>query len=484
MAITTVLQYLYLSANPATLLVTLLASLLWTCIYRLFFHPLSKVPGPPLAACTSLWLAYHTYVGDECTVVHALHKKHGPVLRVGPNDVDISDGEAVAPIYLDRGGFQKARAYSKFDIDGRPTIFSTLTTAERAHRAKAVVPLFSTAAIRNSSHVLSTVVDEFVARLQREARTGRPVNVLNLTRCMAVDAVSSYLFQRNYGGIAEDASEMSASAFVDAYVGVGAFFNIPGKIGDVVMHVVDYLTSTERTAKSFKAVDDYVHKLIGSAAPGSYPRRLLERSVAKDQTMIECKDLIFAGSDSTGMNTATILWYLARNPDVYARLRQEVLERKENGEDVSAGPYLRGVVREGLRLSWANPIRLPRVVPEGGWSFKGFYFPPGTNVGVSSWELHRDERVFPDADRFLPERWLDPTDEMLRNFFAFGKGSRACIAQNLGSAELALATQKVAEADALKGARALRDKIEIYEWFNSRVKDERIELVWDITASG
>ncbi|MCH1922821.1 cytochrome P450, partial [Shewanella sp. A3A] len=83
--------------------VTLLASLLWTCIYRLFFHPLSKVPGPPLAACTSLWLAYHTYVGDECTVVHALHKKHGPVLRVGPNDVDISDGEAVAPIYLDRG---------------------------------------------------------------------------------------------------------------------------------------------------------------------------------------------------------------------------------------------------------------------------------------------------------------------------------------------------------------------------------------------
>lgn len=477
MAATTALQYL--SAHPETVAVTVLASLLWIAIYRLFFHPLSRVPGPPIAACTSLWLAYHTYIGDECSVVHDLHKRYGPVLRVGPDDVDIADGAAVEPIYLDRGGFQKSRAYAKFDIDGHPTIFSTLTTAERANRAKAVVPLFSTASIRSSGDVLARVVDDFVARLQREAKTGRPVNVLNLTRSMAVDAVSSYLFQQNYGGIAENTSEMSASAFVDAYVGVGAFFNIPGRIGDMVMHVFDYLTANEHTAKSFKAVDDYVHRLICSAAPGSYPSRLLERSVARDQTTIECKDLIFAGSDSTGMNTATILWYLSRDPERYARLRQEVLERKSKGEDVAAGPYLRGVVREGLRLSWANPIRLPRVVPEGGWSFQGYYFPPGTNVGVSSWELHQDERVFPEADKFLPERWLNPTDEMLRNFFAFGKGNRACIAQNLGSAELALATQKIAEADALKGARALQDKIEIYEWFNSRVKGERIELVWE-----
>lgn len=147
-----------------------------------------------------------------------------------------------------------------------------------------------------------------------------------------------------------------------------------------------------------------------------------------------------------------------------------------------AGPYLRGVVREGLRLSMANPIRLPRLVPEGGWRYHDYFFPAGTSVGVASFQLHQDEDVFPDAQRFLPERWLEPTDRMLTHFFAFGKGNRACIAQNLGTTELTLATTKVVQADLLKGASAVQDRVEILEWFNSRVKGEQILVQFDAKA--
>ena len=155
------------------------------------------------------------------------------------------------------------------------------------------------------------------------------------------------------------------------------------------------------------------------------------------------------------------------------------MNRKAKGEDAASGPYLRGVVREGLRLSWANPIRLPRVVPTGGFTWGKHFFPAGTHVGVASFQLHQDEDVFPEAQKFRPERWLNPTEDMLRNFFAFGKGNRTCIARSLGTVELTLATRKVAEADALKGARTVQDRIEIYEWFNSRVKGEKIELIWE-----
>lgn len=153
--------------------------------------------------------------------------------------------------------------------------------------------------------------------------------------------------------------------------------------------------------------------------------------------------------------------------------------RTANNEDPSTGPYLRGVVREGLRLSMANPIRLPRVVPKDGWRYHDYFFPAGTSVGVASFQLHQDENVFPDAQRFLPERWLEPTDRMLANFFAFGKGTRACIAQNLGTAELTLATTKVVQADALRGASPVHDRIELLEWFNSRVKGEEILINFD-----
>ncbi|KAK7409337.1 hypothetical protein QQX98_008461 [Neonectria punicea] len=452
------------------------------CLYRLYIHPLSGVPGPRLAACSSLWLAWHTFVGDECTAIFELHKQYGPVLRVGPNDVDIADGDAVEPIYLDRGGFQKTQAYSKFDIDGHPTIFSTQTLAERANRAKAVVSLFSTASIRNSQHVLGRVVDEFVARLQDEARTGKPVNVLNLSRGMAIDAVTAYLFHEQYGGISEGTSHMSASPFVDAYVGVGAFFNLlPGHLGDWLMPLIDLTMGGAETAHSMTLVDQYTSHLskTASVGSGSYASRLLERSVPQKQVQVELKDVCFAGTDSTSINMATILWHLSKNPDIYSKLREEVLRRTANDEDAMTGPYLRGVVREGLRLSMANPIRLPRLVPESGWRYHDYFFPAGTSVGVASFQLHQDEAVFPDAQQFSPERWLDPTDQMLTNFFAFGKGSRACIAQNLGTAELTLATVKVAQADVLRGATVVRDRVEILEWFNSRVLGEQILIQFD-----
>ena len=161
-------------------------------------------------------------------------------------------------------------------------------------------------------------------------------------------------------------------------------------------------------------------------------------------------------------------------PHSYSKLREEVLDRTANDEDAMSGPYLRGVIREGLRLSMANPIRLPRLVPGGGWRYHDYFFPAGTSVGVASFQLHQDEDVFPNAQHFLPERWLEPTERMLTYFFAFGKGSRACIAQNLGTAELTLATIKVVQADLLRKATAVQDRVEILEWFNSRVKGEQI----------
>jgi cytochrome P450 len=131
-------------------------------------------------------------------------------------------------------------------------------------------------------------------------------------------------------------------------------------------------------------------------------------------------------------------------------------------------------VREGLRLSWANPTRLPREVPKGGWQFKGRFYPEGTSVGVSATQLHLDEAVYPEPQSFQPERWENATNAMLNNFFAFGKGARTCIAKNLAMAELTLVTLKIAQSNILQGAVITTERIEMKEWFNSRIKHEEI----------
>lgn len=155
----------------------------------------------------------------------------------------------------------------------------------------------------------------------------------------------------------------------------------------------------------------------------------------------------------------------------YEILRQEILDNAnagDNRQDIQALPYLSAVIKETLRISMANPTRLPHVVPEGGWTFKSTRFPAGTYVGCSAYELHFNEQVFPNPLSFQPERWLEENinPDAMKSFFAFGAGARACIARNLATFELYMATERLVERDVLRGAKACQDKVEIYEVTN------------------
>ncbi|KAF3037610.1 hypothetical protein E8E12_002420 [Didymella heteroderae] len=453
-------------------------------IYRIYLHPLSHIPGPILPKITSLWLHYHAYVGDEASTIHRLHAQYGSYVRVAPNEVDIGDADAVQPIYVARGGFMKAPCYANFDIDGHKSIFSTTNPDYRAPRAKAVVPMFSTKSLRENQEQIAGCVDRMVERLGEEARTKKPVNVLNLTRALAVDAVSMHLFQENYDGVSERGPTLSVSAFVDAFVAVGRFFYLPTTAFIWLEWAIGKWMADQETDESMTLVDKFVGNLVSSTTAKSqtYPGRLMAAGISNEEVTAQCKDLLFAGTDSTGMNLATIIRGLVLHPEKYEKLTKEVEKNTSLGaqaEDVQALPYLTAVVKEALRLSMANPTRLPHVVPTGGWMFKGTFFPANSVVGCSAYELHFNSCVFPEPHEFRPERWLDATDEMTKHWFAFGAGSRACIARNLATLELHLATERLATSRVLDGAQAAKEgDIEIYEWFNSKVKGESIEIVW------
>jgi len=293
------------------------ALLLLACIYQVTLHPLSHIPGPLLPKLTSLWLYYHAYIGDEATAIHVAHARYGPIVRVSPVEVDISDSDAIAPIYVAKGGFSKAPCYANFDIDGHKTIFSTIDVEYRSPRAKAVVPMFSTKNIRDNYAALYGCVDRMVERMGEEARTGRPVNVLNLARSLAVDAVSTHLFQQNYDGTSEKGKRLSVSAFVDAFVAVGRFFYLPTAAFVWLEWATEKCFPNEHTHNSMEIVDKFVSNLVDTTPAGAenYPGRLMTLGLDRSEVKAQCKDLIFAGTDSTDMNIATICRHLALNPD-------------------------------------------------------------------------------------------------------------------------------------------------------------------------
>jgi cytochrome P450 len=483
------MAFLHTALSPAinhpiySLFVLPILFLVLRILQRIYFSQLSHIPGPARWAATSSFLNYNAWNGTECRTVHALHLKHGSFVRTGPNSVDIADGDALAPIYVEKGGFRKTPFYANFDIDGHKSIFSEIDPASRMQRAKAVLPLFSTGSLRNGSDVIYSCVDKMVNRMKEESLSRMPVNVLNLTRSLATDVVSAYLFGESYDGLEEKEEHLSASGMVNSFVAVGRFWYLPSWTFQALEWLNVKIWDEPEVANSMEKVDNFVKAVVEKASmeksSGTYPARLLEAGITQSETRAQCKDLIFAGTDSTGMNLATICFMLAKHPECYQKLKKEILEGKPTEPDLQSLPYLQGVVREGSRLSMANPSRLPRLVPTGGWTFKGTYLPQGTAVSCTPYELHLDPSVFEDPLDFNHERWQNATERMIRDSIPFGLGTRQCIARNLATMELYCAVQRLVEEAALNGARCCSDRIDILEWFNSKVVGEKIELQWD-----
>lgn len=338
----------FTTAHPyLTLLLTPLLILTLFAIYRLHLDSLSHIPGPLLPRLSSLWLYYHSYHGTEARTIHALHQTYGPIVRISPDDISISSSSVLNTIYVSHGGFLKAACYENFDIDGHASIFSALDPKHRAPRVKAVVGMFAAGAVREKGMVvIEKCAGEFVERVREARERQGKVNVLELARSLAVDAVTGYLFGKEYGGLDEhkltskdakdqEENSLSAGAFVDTFVAVGRFFLLPNNIFLLIEKLTTRFFPDPVVDASMATVDTFVADVVRSAAADlkvggvvhddddqgqrdTYQRRLLLAGFSEHETIAQCKDLIFAGTDSTGMNLATACWHLAKNQDMYA----------------------------------------------------------------------------------------------------------------------------------------------------------------------
>jgi len=63
----------------SAVLCTIVAYLTFTCVYRLYFHPIAGFPGPKLAAITTWYEGYFDIVkkGQYIFEIEKMHKKYG-----------------------------------------------------------------------------------------------------------------------------------------------------------------------------------------------------------------------------------------------------------------------------------------------------------------------------------------------------------------------------------------------------------------------
>jgi cytochrome P450 len=162
----------------------------------------------------------------------------------------------------------------------------------------------------------------------------------------------------------------------------------------------------------------------------------------------ELMTMLAAGHETTATALAFSFDLLMRNPRVLGRLRDELAA----GEDT----YLDAVVTESLRLrpvidAAERTLTKPRVV--GDWEL-----PTGIRVYPAIVVVHRREDLYPQADRFRPERFLDDGAESY-SWLPFGGGIRRCIGAALAQAEMAEVIRAVLSRVSLEPLRPVADPV-------------------------
>lgn len=86
-------------------------------IHPTFLSPLAKVPNAHWSSPFSpAWILWTRYSNRENKSVHAAHLKHGPVVRLAPNELSVNNLAGVKTVYI--GGFEKGEWYSIFNNYG------------------------------------------------------------------------------------------------------------------------------------------------------------------------------------------------------------------------------------------------------------------------------------------------------------------------------------------------------------------------------
>ncbi|KAJ9641627.1 hypothetical protein H2204_002689 [Knufia peltigerae] len=412
---------------------------LWV-LFQLFSYlrdPLRDIPGPFTARFSRLWYLKEVASGRFEKTNIALHKKYGPIVRIAPHYYSIDDMNAISTIYGHGTHFVKGKWYiaSAPPTNKVPNLFTELDPDVHSAVRRKVASLYSMTSLvamePNAVECAQLLIEKFTSL----AESGKPINLQVWLQYFAFDTIALITLSKRFGFL--DTGEDNGG-MIDAlhkyllYLSqVGVIHEWHSTLNWVMsflpkqgMHylgsfMTDQLAEGQRQRPKgslekdqSKSTDDFLTKLLRMNA-------LQPDKFTMEDVYSICMTNIGAGSDTTSVSLAGIMYCFMKNPEALEKVRKEIDEAMQGrGSDEMLSfqeaqklPYLQACIKEGLRMHPATGLPMVRVVPKGGSTIAGRYFPAKTEVGVNSWVAHANQSIFgPDAEKFRPERWLESAE--------------------------------------------------------------------------
>ncbi|KAI0849536.1 trichodiene oxygenase [Daldinia vernicosa] len=456
------------------------------CFYNLYLHPLSRFPGPKLAAIGSYYEFWFDVIkdGQYLWEIARMHEIYGPIVRISANQLHIRDSQFYNTIYS-AGGRKINKDAGTVAIFAAPSsIVATVDHQQHKARRSYLQPYFSKHSILSMEPMIHERVGKLCERIEVAMNTTKEFDLSAAILAMTGDIIT----QRFYG---EHSDFLSAPDFDNmlnrAILGLALNFHftrsLPGLVSIikkipipilsmVLPQVAEPLVWREKVKHDILSCLDEENKKesksIIVSALGNENIPPADREI--NRLLDEGEIFLLAGAETTARAISVGMFYLLNDKTGLKKLRDELStlpfqpENEYPMSQLERLPYLAGVVQESLRLS--SPVgRLPRVSVDEPLQYHEYIIPRGTPVSQSAYFVHNDPEIYPNPDSFDPGRWIKAAEEnfpLHKYLVNFTKGTRQCIGIPLVSAEIHITIARLVSTFDMDLYKTTMESVEIH----------------------
>ncbi|KAI1365840.1 cytochrome P450 [Xylaria arbuscula] len=453
-------------------------------VYNVFFHPLRKFPGPLSYRLTVFPRTYYQLRGRLPFHTRDLHKRYGPIVRIGPNELAFSSPEAWRDIY----GHKKAGEIEFPKYDGTYHLFPHLPTSvinanREDHGAlrRQLSHGFSDRSMREQEPIIGSYVDLLIKRLKDITKDEPVQNLRDWYNYTTFDIIGDLSFGAEGGfGCLQQSDYHPWIKLINLSVRQAGIIQGLYQLGTAWpiqwASKMGILADTKHRSIVYEKVGE---RMKGGERPDFLEGLLRKKEELKlDQARLTMNAslLILAGSETTATLLSGATYLLATNPQALRKLEQEVRSAFKSDEEItllSVGnlSYMLACLNESLRQYPPVAGGLPRWAPKGGAVIGGKFVPERTIVSIFQLAVNYDEHYWNEPEKFRPERWMEDSKsgDQLDAMQPFSVGPRNCIGRNLAYAEMRLILAKLVYNFDMSLAEDSR------EW----LKGQKAYTIWD-----
>jgi cytochrome P450 len=326
-------------------------------IYRAYFSPLAKIPGPRLAAATFWYEFYYDVYPNKFQYlwkIKQLHEQYGPIIRINPIHVHIHDHDYFDTIYA--AGNRKRNRCSWYMHSGAKTISGGLVEVidHDLHRMrrKSVEPFFSKRSVQALEGQIVGKVEKLLSRFssalsesKKKGQKGALVNLSDAMSALTLDVISDYSFGESMGALEKDnyghefikllhesiqmrpvgrqfPTIINTMLDMPVWIAVKLNSQLSGMVAwmEDLVHIIDNIKAERagekkpREKKNKTVFDELLEKDL--------PPSEKETSVLLGAAM----NFLGAGTETTARTLAVTCYYLLQDRSLLAKLRDELRE--------------------------------------------------------------------------------------------------------------------------------------------------------------